>query len=135
MLYGDNKACLAIANNPVHHKYTKHIDIRLHFVRELIQREKLDVAYVDTASNVADIFTKGLGTQPFRLHRDALFGLREIRPLDSGNITHYLRDYIDLDDPDLITEDMRALTALLDDAEFHDATDVDSFTLYNSSAR
>ena len=45
VLYGDNKACLAIANNPVHHKYTKHIDIRLHFVRELIQRDKLEVEY------------------------------------------------------------------------------------------
>lgn len=68
-LFSDNKACIAIAHNPVSHKYTKHIDVRLHFVRELITRGFLQVLYVETKRNVADIFTKPLSKFDFRTHR------------------------------------------------------------------
>jgi hypothetical protein len=80
-LFSDNKACIAIAHNPVSHKYTKHIDIRMHFVRELITRGVLQVLYVETNNNVADIFTKPLSKQTFRMHRDYLFGKKLTGPL------------------------------------------------------
>ena len=79
-LFSDNKACIAIAHNPVSHKYTKHIDIRMHFVRELITRGVLQVLYVETKNNVADIFTKPLAKAVFRMHRDYLFGKKLVGP-------------------------------------------------------
>jgi hypothetical protein len=75
-LFSDNKACIAIAHNPVSHMYTKHIDIRMHFVSELITRGVLQVLYVETNSNVTDIFTKPLSKQNFRMHRDYLFSTK-----------------------------------------------------------
>ena len=52
-------------------------------------------------------------------------GLRSVQPFHSNDVTHRLRDHIDLDEPDLVTDEMQqALTALLDDAQFnnHDTT-------------
>jgi hypothetical protein len=93
-LYSDNKACLAIANNPIHHKYTKHIDVRLHFIRELIQRKLIEVDYVSTDVNVADIFTKGLSKKIFKRHMDSLYGLASVQPFLQSQVLNHLVDHI-----------------------------------------
>ena len=54
----DNKGTMELANNPVHHKRSKHIDIRFHFIREHIQNGHVAIYYVPTSENIADIFTK-----------------------------------------------------------------------------
>lgn len=59
-LYVDNQSAIKIAKNPEFHKRTKHIDIRLHFVREVIENKKIYLCYVDTKVQKADIFTKAL---------------------------------------------------------------------------
>ena len=114
MLYSDNKACIAIANNPVMHKYTKHIDVRLHFIRELLQRDVLKVTYIETKENVADIFTKGLGKALFCKFRDCLFSLRAVGPisLDTAQILNDLSYYIGFDDQDLISDGVRAVSSI-----------------------
>ena len=113
-LYSDNKACIAIAHNPVQHKYTKHIDIKLHFIRELIERKVVNVVYIETAANVADIFTKGLSTKLFFKHRDSLFGLRAVGPLslEAYQITGNLRDHIELECDELISTEVKGLSCL-----------------------
>lgn len=63
VLLGDNISAQHIAKNPVHHKRTKHIDIKYHFVREKVESKEIELKYVSTNENVADIFTKGLGKQ------------------------------------------------------------------------
>ena len=52
------KVPLALAKNPVHHQRSKHIDIRYHFVRDEVQKGHVDLRYVPTEDNVADVFTK-----------------------------------------------------------------------------
>ena len=59
-LYGDNQAAIAIAKNPVAHSRSKQIDIRYHYVRELVERQVIDLRYTPTAAMVADGFTKAL---------------------------------------------------------------------------
>ena len=59
-LYCDNQGALALAKNPVQHQRSKHIDIRYHFVRSEIQKQLLNLVYVPSKDNLADIFTKPL---------------------------------------------------------------------------
>ena len=57
-MYVDNQGAIALANNPVHHKTSRHIDVRYHYVRLEIQNEAVSLTYVPTDNNVADVFTK-----------------------------------------------------------------------------
>lgn len=61
----DNQAAICIANNPVNHGKTKHIQIKYHFVREAIQQKVIDVHYCSTDRMLADIFTKALSAAQF----------------------------------------------------------------------
>ncbi len=59
-LFEDNQGAIAIAQNPVGHSRTKHIDIKFHFVREAVGNDRVKLVYCPTESMVADIFTKPL---------------------------------------------------------------------------
>ena len=64
-LFTDNQGAIALAKNPVHHKRTKHIDIRYHFIRELVSNGVIILSYIPSADNIADLFTKPLSKQKF----------------------------------------------------------------------
>lgn len=59
----DNQGAKFLVQNPVAHKRSKHIDIRYHYIRENYNTKQIDVIYVRSEDNVADIFTKCLGKQ------------------------------------------------------------------------
>ena len=56
----DNKSAQALAKNPVFHDRSKHIDTRYHFIRECIAKKEVELEYVRTNDQIADIFTKPL---------------------------------------------------------------------------
>jgi hypothetical protein len=56
----DNKAAIDIANNPVDHQRTKHIDVRYHFTREKVKEEILKLEHCPTKEMLADLLTKPL---------------------------------------------------------------------------
>lgn len=68
----DNQGCMAMANNPVNHKKTKHVDIRFHYLRELVQKGSIALEYCRTHKMTADILTKALGSNLFKEHRNGL---------------------------------------------------------------
>jgi hypothetical protein len=71
----DNQGSIAMAENPVHHSKAKHIDIRYHFVRELVEDNKIKLQYVRSADNTADILTKPLEKTKHNTHRDKILEL------------------------------------------------------------
>ena len=66
LLWCDNMGAQALSSNPVHHARTKHVEIDVHFVRDLVSSHKLEVRYVPTSDQPADLFTKPLSAD--RLH-------------------------------------------------------------------
>lgn len=71
-LYCDNTSAINISKNPVQHSWTKHIDSRHHFIRELVEDKEIELEYVATEKNLADIFTKPLDKSRFETLRSAL---------------------------------------------------------------
>ena len=60
LVYCDNKSAIDISKNPVQHSRTKHIDIRHHFIRELVDEQQVVIEHVVTELQLADLFTKPL---------------------------------------------------------------------------
>ena len=58
VLHEDNQACFAISKNPERHARTKHIEVKYHFIRDLVENKLVELRYYKTADQVADIFTK-----------------------------------------------------------------------------
>lgn len=61
----DNKSEIALAKNPVFLNRTKHIDTHFHYIRECIAKKKVQVEYVKSQDQVADIVTKPLKYEDF----------------------------------------------------------------------
>jgi hypothetical protein len=64
-LLRDNESAIKIANNPVQHSRTKHIDIRHHFLRDHVSKGDIKIDGVSTDDQLADIFTKPLDESRF----------------------------------------------------------------------
>ena len=64
-IFCDNTSAINISKNPVQHSTTKHIDIRHHFIRELVENKTLVLEYIETEKQLADIFTKALDSVRF----------------------------------------------------------------------
>jgi hypothetical protein len=61
----DNESAIRLADNPVEHNRTKHIDIRHHFLRDQQQRGDIDIYHISTKHQLVDIFTKPLDEKRF----------------------------------------------------------------------
>jgi Reverse transcriptase (RNA-dependent DNA polymerase) len=64
----DNVGAIYLANNAVSGPRMKHVDIRYHFVRDLIEEGIIEVAFVKSEENDSDVFTKNLGEELFKKH-------------------------------------------------------------------
>jgi hypothetical protein len=61
----DNKSVISLCMNPVHHDRSNHIDTKYHYIREYVEESKIEVNYVCTDDQLADILTKSLGRLKF----------------------------------------------------------------------
>ena len=73
-IFVDNQACIALSKHSMHHGKTKHFAIKLHFVRELVENQKLELSYLTTENMPADILTKSLGIRKHSHFRTYLLG-------------------------------------------------------------
>lgn len=61
-LFEDNKGAICIAKNPISRDHTRHIDIRVHNLRQRVEDGVIKLTYCKTGDMLADIFTKSLPT-------------------------------------------------------------------------
>ena len=54
----DNKSAINLANNPVLHRRSKHIEAKFHVIREKVNRGELEVRHCSSEAQLADIFTR-----------------------------------------------------------------------------
>ncbi|MCO5606854.1 hypothetical protein L7F22_061045 [Adiantum nelumboides] len=65
-IYCDNLSSFQLVGNPVFHARAKHIEVHHHFVCDQVLADDIDLVYVSTEEQVADIFTKALGAEKLR---------------------------------------------------------------------
>nr|GEV75687.1 NBS-containing resistance-like protein [Tanacetum cinerariifolium] len=72
LVYCDNVSAIYMTANSVQHQRTKHIEIDIHFVRDMVARGQVRVLHVPSRYQYADIFTKGLPSALFEEFRTSL---------------------------------------------------------------
>ncbi|GKC10196.1 retrovirus-related pol polyprotein from transposon TNT 1-94 [Tanacetum coccineum] len=78
-LYCDNKSAIALCCNNVQHLRAKHIDVRYHFIKEQVENGVVELYFVRTEYQLADIFTKPLPRERFNFLIEKL-GMRSMSP-------------------------------------------------------
>ncbi|GJZ32936.1 retrovirus-related pol polyprotein from transposon TNT 1-94 [Tanacetum coccineum] len=78
-IYCDNKSVIALCCNNVQHSPSKHIDISFHFIKEQVENEVVELYFVNTEYQLADIFTKALGRERIKFLINKL-GMRSFTP-------------------------------------------------------
>ncbi|CAA7062683.1 unnamed protein product [Microthlaspi erraticum] len=75
-IFCDSQSAIALSKNNVHHERTKHIDVKYHFIRDVIADGDVEVLKISTEKNPADIFTKVLAVSKFQ----AALNLLQVKP-------------------------------------------------------
>ncbi|GKC15764.1 hypothetical protein Tco_1012546 [Tanacetum coccineum] len=79
LMYCDNQSAIALCCNSVQHSRSKHIDIRHHFIKEQVERKVVELYFVETKYQLADIFTKALPRERFATLLP-LLGVKQMSP-------------------------------------------------------
>jgi hypothetical protein len=72
VIWCDNQSTLKFCRDPVQRQWTKHIEIHMHYIRELVHDRIIDLQYCPSTEQTADIFTKTFTEQKFHFLRDRL---------------------------------------------------------------
>lgn len=68
----DNEACFKLSYNPEGHNKSKHVDIKFHYIQDLVERKQFQIEQCSTKQQTADICTKALPIESFEFHRKNL---------------------------------------------------------------
>lgn len=72
IIYCDNMSAIALSKNPVFYARSKHIELRHHFIRDLVNKEEIILKYVGTNEQAADFLTKAVTIEKFRKFKNQL---------------------------------------------------------------
>ena len=64
-IYCDSSSAISISHNPIQHSMTKHIDIRYHFIKDHVLNGNIELIFVNSPDEIADVFTKALDESSF----------------------------------------------------------------------
>ncbi|GKE84295.1 retrovirus-related pol polyprotein from transposon TNT 1-94 [Tanacetum coccineum] len=79
LIYYDSKSTIVISCNPVQHSRTKHIAVRYHFIKEHVEKGTIELYFVKTDYQLADLFTKALPVDQFN-YLVCHLGMRSLSP-------------------------------------------------------
>jgi hypothetical protein len=68
----DNQSCMKLSENPVSHDKSKHVEIKCHYIRDIVQRKVILVHYLPTNEQITDVLTKPLAKSKFEYLCDKL---------------------------------------------------------------
>ncbi|SOV02162.1 uncharacterized protein UDID_18991 [Ustilago sp. UG-2017a] len=71
-IFSDNTGTIQVSKDPAQHWKLKHIDTKYHFIRDNVQDGKVKIKYINTADNLADLFTKPVGKTMLQRTRQGL---------------------------------------------------------------
>jgi hypothetical protein len=71
-VYGDNQSAIAVSKNGVKGERTKHVDVKYHFITETVESGVVQLQWIPTLQQQADIFTKALAVPGFEHLRGKL---------------------------------------------------------------
>ena len=77
MLYCDNKATITIANNPIQHDRTKHVEVNRYFIKDHLDKGTINFPFVTSQDQLADVLTKAVFDKVFYSSLDKL-GMTDI---------------------------------------------------------
>ena len=80
-VFCDNSSSIKLSKNPVFHRRTKHINVKFHFIRDLIKKGDVELMYCGTKEQLADIMTKPLKLEDF-VKLQMLLGVQEKKNLN-----------------------------------------------------
>jgi hypothetical protein len=88
VVHEDNQGCIAISSNNRTDSRTKHIDVKYHFVRDMVQAKEITVQHISTENMLVDFLTKPSTASKFKFCCDKLLhdngmclrGCAEIKP-------------------------------------------------------
>nr|GEU39996.1 copia protein [Tanacetum cinerariifolium] len=84
--YCENKSAIALYGNNVQHPRSKHIDVRYHLIKEKVENGVVELYFVKTESQLADIFTKALPREIFNFLVEKL-GIKSMSPNTLKSLT------------------------------------------------
>ena len=82
-IYCDNQSCVKLSKNPVFHDKSKHIEIKYHYIRDMVQRGEVKLQYVVIGEHIANVLTKPLARVKFEYFREKL-GVLQIEVPSKG---------------------------------------------------
>ena len=86
VIFGDNQGALALAQNPVFHPRSKHIDIHYHYTRKLVLSQQITIKYIPTNVMLANVLTKALPhPQHFALSKMIGVYVTDLNPSHTDN--------------------------------------------------
>ena len=85
-MFEDNQACITIAMQEASSRKTKHVELQVHHIRDLIKSKRIVMIHIPTSIQLADIFTKPLNEETFNRHLNVILGEEP-----SGDLQVYLR--------------------------------------------
>ena len=71
-IFCDNHSCVKMMKKPVFHDNSKHIEIKFHYIRNIIQSGALKLQYMETKEKIVDVLTKPLARVKFKYFRERL---------------------------------------------------------------
>ena len=84
MILCDNQSGIHLSENLVFHDRSKHVDIRYHYIRDMVKLGSIRLQHIGTDEQVADILTKPLGKVKFFTFREQLGVIH--KPFDEGPV-------------------------------------------------
>jgi hypothetical protein len=72
VIHCDNQSCLKLTENPIFHDRSKHIEMKYHFIRDMVQRRIIKLQYIRTDEQITDTLTKPPSVGKFVYFQDKL---------------------------------------------------------------